>query len=148
MAIKIEDLQTILIESGIKDSALRSTIIKAAQALEEEVKADKEAQKGPKAKNKFTVLIRANADQKEILENTEAFLIKSPEEVDDNDILTRMKNASLEQNRNGKQRKTKITTWAEWFRNIKGKHRKPHQVQNVGKSPVRVIVLESEDIKF
>lgn len=152
MAIKIEDLQMILIQSGIKDAAQRSAIIKAAQALEEEAKAEREEQKGPKLKFQYSILVRCDDPAvKKVLESTEGWITKTAEHIDQGEIINRITVASARHNESLKKKlKNKISSYAEYFRLVKGKTLKDPEtgVKNVTKEPVRIIVLDQAEIKF
>jgi len=147
MSITLEELQQIAIESGL-DVKARSTLIKQAEELE----AAKKEEKGsgtPKSKSKYTVLIRGTEEQKKILENQEAFITKTPLDLDEDTIVNRIVVASALQNQNVKK-KGKIATFADYFAFIKSKHRKTEDtgVQNVTKTPVRILVLTEAEIPF
>ena len=148
MSLTKDEVQQALIDAGF-DLASRSKAIKAVEQLEQAKKDDAAANKGAKLKNKFTILIRGDDAQKAILEKQEAFLVKTPEDVDEDTIIERITISAARQNQAVK-RKGRIATYFDWIRLIKGKHRKTADtnVQNVGKEPVRIIVLTSEDIKF
>lgn len=148
MAIKIEELQDVLLAAGVKDQALRSAIIKEAEELENSKKEEREGSKGAKSKYNYTVLVRSdNPDIKAALENTECFIAKTSEEIDQNTIPDRMVWAAREQNRNAKRR-GKIFTLSDYFAFVKSKfHKNPEAgVKNVSKQPVRILVIENENL--
>ena len=148
MSFNKDDLSEILIQAGI-DQKKRSEAMKIAEELEA---AKKEERGGgaPKSKYNYTILIRADDPAvKKVLENTEGFICKTADTIDQATIPDRIKVASIEQNRNVRK-KGKISTWAEYFRFIKSKfHKNPEAgVKNVSKEPVRVIVLDKAEIDF
>lgn len=148
MAIKIEELSDLLLTAGVKDQALRTAIIKEAEELEAAKKEEREGSKGVKSKYNYTVIVRSdNADIKAALENTECFIAKTDEAIDQNTIPERMVYAAREQNRNCKK-KGKIFTLSDYFAYIKSKFHKNIEagVKNVSKQPVRIIVVEDENL--
>ena len=146
MAIKIEDLQSLLISAGIKDPAQRSAVIKAAQELEADAKSEREADKGPKQKNKFAIVVRGDAKLKEVLQA--GWVVKAPESSDNSTIHERIVNAARAQNDGSKAKKMKLFKYSEFFMFGKRKFSKNYDVQVMNREPVEVIVLETEDIKF
>lgn len=147
MSIKIDELQDILLAAGVKDQALRSAILKEAQALEDEKKEEKSDSKGPKAKNKFTVFIRCSPEHEKLFRDSAAFILKSPEEVPDENLTGLIKESAITQNRLAKK-KGKIYSFADWFAFVKGKNRKEQRIVNTTKSPVQIIPLTEENINF
>ena len=149
MSIKLDELQMILNAAGVKDAALKSAIIKEAEDLEASKKEERTSG-GPKLKNKLTVLIRTDDPSiKKFLENQAAFIVKTPETLDENTIVNRITVAAARQNQSVKK-KGRIATFADYFKFIKGKHRKTDDtnVLNAVKEPVRIVVLDTEDIPF
>jgi hypothetical protein len=149
MSLTIDELNDVLLQAGVQDAKLRSSILKEARALEEDKKAEKDPS-GKKSKYNYTIVVRSdNPAIKDALENTEAFIAKTAEEVDQGTILERMKVGAIEQNRNCKK-KGKIFTVADYFGFIKSKNHKIEGagVKNVSKQPVRIIVAEKAEIDF
>jgi len=149
MSLTIDELNDVLLQAGVKDNNLRSTILKEARALEEDKKAEKEPA-GKKSKYNYTIIVRSdNPAIKDTLENTEAFIAKTAEEVDQGTVLERMKVGALEQNRSVRKR-GKIHTIADYFGFIKSKNHKVEGagVKNVSKQPVRIVVAEKAEFDF
>jgi len=150
MSIKIEELNDILLAANVKDQAMRSAIIKEAEELEASKKEERESGKAPKSKYAYTVLIRVDDPVvKKIIENTEAFITKTAESIDQSQIIERITIGASRQNDSVKK-KGKINTFADYFAFIKSKFHKSEDagVKNVSKQPVRVIALDSAEIKF
>lgn len=144
-----EEISECLVQAGL-DPAARSKALKEIEAAEQAKKDDAAANKGQKLKNKLTVLIRTDDPiVKAALLNTAAFIVKTPESLDEDTIVNRITVSAARQNESIK-RKGKIATFADWFRLIKGKHRKTEDtnVQNAVKEPVRIVVLDTEEVPF
>ena len=151
MAIKIDELNDILLTAGVKDQALRSAIIKTAEELEQDKKADKdEAPK--KGKSKHVIFIRKDENGK----YAEAgCLAKVPQDSDNNTLLSRIQTAAAQHNEGGgkksnrgrKSKVGKIVSYLDFFSFCKRKFTKPVDIQPV-KDLCEVIVLEDENIKF
>ena len=146
MAISIEELSELLIQGGIKDSAVRSNIIKEAKILEETKKEDKKDSTGPKQKNKFLICVRGDEKLKEVLQA--GWVLKLPESSDNSTVANRIIGAARLQNEGSKAKKMKISTYRYFFMACKRKFSKQQDLQILNKEAVEVIVLETEDIKF
>ena len=146
MAISIEELSELLIQGGIKDSTIRSNIIKEAKILEETKKEDKKDSTGPKQKNKFLICVRGDEKLKEVLQA--GYIVKVPESSDNSTVHDRIVKAARLQNEGSKAKKMKILSYRDFFMACKRKFTKQHDIQQLTKEAVEVIVLESEDIKF
>jgi len=145
--IKIEELTLILTQAGVTDSKVKKAIIQEAEKLEADKKADKEAESGPKAKNRFVICVRGDDKLKEVLQA--GYIMKVPENSDNNTILERIQKSSAEQNNSGKRKKkVNINKYSEFFAYSKRKHTKAADLQPITKEVVEVIVLPSEDIDF
>jgi len=146
MSITKDDLAEILVQAGL-DAVACFKVIKIVEEVEQEKKEEK-GNNGPKAKNKYVILFRTDDDEiKKAITETEAFLVKTSESVDANEVPKLMLRAAVEQNANVK-RKGKIDKWNEWCRYVKGKYRKPYQVQPCSKEPVQIVILDTESIPF
>lgn len=143
MSLKVpDDLNEILIQSGV-DTALRSKIMKEAESLEADKKAEKSSNFGPKAKNKFVIMVRGDKTLADKVQ--QGWIIKVKENDDTNTLVERIKNAAKEQNVNGRK-KSIVNTFADVFKYLKRKFSKAHNWQPVTKEPAQVIVLEHEHI--
>lgn len=136
-----------IVNASVKDAAIKKAILAEAEQLEADKKAEREDSKGPKAKNKLTVFIRCAPENEKLFRASAAFILKSPEETPDENLTDLIKESALTQNRTAKK-KGKIFTWADWFAYIKGKNRKEQKIVNTTKSPVQIIPLTEENIKF
>jgi hypothetical protein len=147
MSLTLEEIEQSLIQAGL-DLASRQKALKELKEAEAAKKEEREGNKAAKSKYNYTVIVRSdNADIKAALENTECFISKTDEAIDQNTIVDRMKVAALEQNRNCKK-KGKIFTLGDYFAAVKSKfHKIPEAgVKNVSKQPVRIIVVENENL--
>jgi hypothetical protein len=152
MPIKIEELQSLLIEAGIKDVAQRSAVIKAAQELENEKKLEREENKdGPKAKNRHVFFVRK--DEKGNYSEA-GWVAKIPQDSDSNTLLSRIQTAAAKQNdggnKSGRGRKSKagkISKYSEFFTHSKRKFTKEAGIQPL-KDLIEVIILPTEEIDF
>jgi hypothetical protein len=149
MSFNKDDIQEILIQAGI-DQKKRSEAMKIADEIEAAKKEEREAGKSPKSKYNYTVLLRVDDPEiKKVIENTEAFITKTAESIDQSQIIERITIGASRQNDSVKK-KGKINTFADYFAFIKSKFHKSEDAgaKNVSKQPVRVIVLDSAEIKF
>jgi hypothetical protein len=140
--IKLEELATLLNEAQLdKDSY--NKVIELAEKLEEEKAEEREANKAPKNKNKFTIVVRGDEKLKEILQD--GWVVKTPLEQDDNELIERMQRAVGRSNDSQKKKKFLIKTFADFFLFCKRKFTKDDDVNilPLTKEPCRVIVLES-----
>ncbi len=148
MSLTKDEIAQCLIEAGL-DLPARQKAIKAIEEAEQEKKAEKEGG-AKKSKYAYTILVRSDDPAiKAALENTEAFISKTDESIDQNSIPDRIKVGAIEQNRNSKK-KGKIFTYADYFRYIKSKNHKIDGagVKNVSKEPVRILVLDKSELNF
>jgi hypothetical protein len=165
MSIKIEELQSILIEAGIP-AEKRSEAIKLAQEVEAEKKAEREEGKAPKSKTKYVVLIRGDEALK-VATSGGAWLVKMPDEADTSKTLDILTSAAARQNdakgskpSGGRGRPSKnagpITSWVELFDRVKAKFLKTicseshngRVLKVVTKEAVEIQVITSEDVSF
>lgn len=143
MAIKIDDLQEVLIQNGIEPEK-RSAIIKDLK--EAELAEKEEAEKAPRQKSKYTILIRGDAELAKVVQ--QGWIVQTPEEQDDSTLVDRLKIATARHNQNLKKKKWNVELWRDVFAYIKSKTTKDPEV-NVKiktKEPVRIIVLETEKV--
>jgi hypothetical protein len=146
MALTLEEVQMI-VNQNVKDAETKAAILRDAQEVEEDKKAEKEENKTPKSKNKYTVFIRCSPENEKLFRESAAFIMKSPEETPDEQLVNLIRDSAVLQNRTAK-RKGFIKTFADWFACIKGKNRKEFKIVNTTRQPVEVIPLTDENIKF
>jgi len=139
-----EDLQEILTQAGL-NAEQRSKVLKIAKEVENAKKEDKDDEKTPKGKNKFTIFIRGDAELAKKVAT--GWITKSPLDQDDNEAIERLQRAAKSQNEVAKRKKNPIKTWADLFKTLKSKSTKTFDT-NVAvstKDPVRVVVIEQEN---
>jgi hypothetical protein len=146
MAIKIDELSDILIQAGIADPALRSKVIKEAEALEKDKRIEAEENKAPKAKSKFVIFVRGDEALKKSVQA--GWITKIPENSDTSDILQRIQKAGAMQNKASKRQKTKVINYLDFFGFCKRKFTKQVNIQPVTKEAVEVVVLTTEEIPY
>ena len=152
MPIKIEELTDVLLAAGVKDQSLRTAILKEAQELENQKKAEREEDKidGPKAKNKHVFFVRK--DEKGNYSEA-GFCAKVPQDSDNNTLLERIQKASAMQNdkpkskRGRKGKGGKIEKYYDFFHGIKREYSKSVSIAPL-KELVEIIILPSEEIDF
>lgn len=139
-----DELQEILIQAGLSVEQ-RSKVVKIAKELEAAKKEEKEEGAVDKKKNKFTIFLRGDKDLAEKV--AAGWIVKSPQDVDDNEASERLIRAARYQNDASKRKKNPIRTWFDLFRHLKSKHTKTIEtnVSVTTKEAVRVIVLEDEN---
>lgn len=141
MAISINDLSDLMVQAGLT-AGDRAKVLKEARELEE----SKKTGSAPKQKYKLTVLVRGD----DALEATlaQAFVVKTPEDQDDDTLVDRLKLAGARHNQNAKRKKSIVATFADVFRTVKRKTTKETDINVaiLSKEPVRVVVLKSEQL--
>lgn len=141
MSIKLDDLQQILIEAGVKDPALRSEIIKVARETENDNKAEKE-DNGPKTKNQFGVVLLDPDGKVKGLELT-ALVVQIPEDDSLATTLDRIYRASYDFNATKKGQKLPVKTLYEAASHVKRKFFKEANIMVKTKVPVQVVVSDN-----
>ena len=141
--LKIEELQEILVQSGV-DLVLRSKIIKEAEELEAEKKADRGSDSTPKSKNKFVIVVRGDDNLAKELQS--GWVVSVAENDDVSTLVERFGKAARAQNDAQKRRKRFIQNWDEFFQSLKRKFSKAENFQPKTKEIVQVIVLTSDKV--
>jgi hypothetical protein len=141
--IEIDELQNLLIQAGV-DQKTRSTIVKEAEELAAEKKAEKSENKEPKKKNEFVVIIRGDDEVEKAVQS--AFVLQVPEGTADSTVIDRMLKAAKNQNNSAKRKKTFLSTWRDFFSFSKRKFTKEVDIQIKSKNAVPVYVLKTENI--
>lgn len=142
MSLKIDEIISAAQQAGITADKLK-VLRQELEELEKEKADDRAANKGPKAKNKFVILVRGDKDLAAKVQ--QGWIVKVKENDDTNTLVERIKSAAKEQNVNGRK-KSIVNTFADIFRFLKRKFSKAHNWQGVTKEPAQVIVLEKEHI--
>jgi 2-iminoacetate synthase ThiH len=139
--INIEELQAILIEAGL-DSKTRSTVLKTAEELVQEKKAEKEETKLPKQKKQFVVVVKTTADLKghEIVSS----VFQMSESEDANTLVERLQKAAKIQSSTAKRKKFILDKFSDIILHLKPKLAKTEGVQIKTKDWVHTIVLDSK----
>ena len=142
--LSIEELQSVLIDAGINDINDRKRVLEEAQKRLKEIEEDKADSKSPKSKYRYAVCVRGDEALKEILQ--EAWIVKMPEAIPEDDLIERIKKAARENNNNSKRQKSIVKTFRDVFAYLKRKYSKAENFQPINKEPCRVHVLTSENI--
>lgn len=145
MALTLDDLQEILIQSGFGTND-RAKAIQVAREYIEDIKEEKE--KNPRSKKKFTVLVRGEEELAEKIQ--QAWIVQTEDEQDDNELIQRLTTAAARHNENQKRKKHIVELWRDVFAWVKSKTLKDNDIKVAVKTkePVRVIFLSDEKVKF
>jgi hypothetical protein len=149
MSILIEELADLLFEAQVRPEDYNA-ILDLAKQLEDEKKAEREANKAPKSKNQLISVIKLSREtpHEDIHDdNVVSHVFQIPEEFDPNELIPSIVAAATEHNLACKRRKNLVTNFDD-IPHIKRKFLKEKNILLKTKEDwARVIVLP-EDIKF
>lgn len=140
--VSIDDITAALADSGIpKDS--QQKVLTYLKSVVEEEQAQKEAEKLPKQKNEFGVII---FDAEGHLKGKEftASVYQIPQGEDHNLVLGKISQAARDQNAASKRKKWHFDSLGSAIQGIKRKFIKDKNVNLKTKNPVRVIVSDNK----
>lgn len=138
--IDIEEVEQVLLERKVPDA---TAIINDLQKILDELAAEKEKEKEEKAKSEFVVLINdpnGLLDIEKAQNELTAYVVQQEEGEDACTILTKLGDATREQNLATKKKKKRLTNLREIFDGLKSKYLKERKVKIKTKEPVRVLV--------
>ena len=143
MALKLDEIMDSLIQAGI-DVKDRKKIIEELQKVEQEKKEEREANKAPKTKKEFVVLIRGDDDIKDKVQ--QAWVVQRTTGADNSNIVDQIKKVGRESNAAQKRNKNIVTLFREVFAHVKRKFWVPEDIMVKTKDPCQVVVINSESI--
>lgn len=131
--MNIDDLTEILRQNGVAAATITQIITDLKQAAE-----DNKGAAGPKAKNKFVVLLNSPTNE---LTNAQAWVVQVPEETPATDIMGKLAEAAREFNANTRKgKKNPVRTLADAALTVKRKFLKAVGVNVKTKLPVETVV--------
>ena len=145
MALKIEEIISILQEEKLPSETLRSIEAKL-ETVEQEKKDDREETTGPKGKNEFVIFVRGDARLKSILQQGWVVQVRAGEDIQN--LPIKMREAAKDNNAKQKRKKKPLSTWAGFFAACKRPFVKERGINIKTKEPVQVVVLESEELEL
>lgn len=143
MALKIEEIISILQEEQLPSDKLRS-IASKLETVEQEKKDEREETKEPKSKNEFVIFVRGDQNLKKVLQQGWVVQVKSGEDIQC--LPLKMRDAAKDNNAKQKRKKKPLTTWASFFAACKRPFLKERGINVKTKEAVQVVVLENEEI--
>lgn len=145
MSAKIEEVIICATQAGISADKI-AILRKELEELEAEKRAERDANKDSKSKNKYTILVRGPKELEAMVQ--QGWIVKTALDQDDGELVDRIKRGATRHNNAQKRRKSIISTFRDFFLLVKRKWTKEQDVavQVVTREPVRVIVLEEEKI--
>lgn len=133
--MNIDDLTEILRQNGVAAPTIKQIITDLKQAAE-----DNKGTAGPKAKNKFVVLLNSPTNE---LTNAQAWVVQVPEETAAADIMNKVSSAAREFNANTRKgKKNPVRTLADAALTVTRKFFKAAGVNIKTKIPVETIVTD------
>ena len=141
--IDLEQVEATLLEQKIEPAKVSAIIKDLEQALEEE-KADRDANKVPKAKWEYTVII--NDPEKKLDAEFTGWVVKQLEGQDSGLILGKLTDSAKNQNESSKKKKSLITNFGELFSDIKTKFLKEKGIKVCTKVAVRVLTVNGKTL--
>ena len=141
--ISIEQVEATLLEQKIEPSKVSAIIKDLEQAIEEE-KADRDANKVPKAKWEYTIII--NDPEKKLGTEFTGWVVKQLEGQDAGLMLGKLTDAAKTQNESSKRKKSLITGFGELFSAIKTKFLKEKGLKVCTKEAVRVLTVNGKTL--
>ena len=143
MKASIEQIEATLLERKIDPPKVAEIIKDLEQALEEE-KAERDANKVPKAKWEYTIII--DDPEKKLGTEFTGWVVKQQEGMDSGLILGKLTDAAKTQNESSKRKKSLITSFGELFSAIKTKFLKEKGLKVCTKSEVRVLTINGKTL--
>ncbi|HOT88634.1 MAG TPA: hypothetical protein PLC59_04020 [Bacteroidales bacterium] len=143
MKVSIEQIEATLLEKKIELPKVRE-IIKDLQQVIEEEKAEREANKVPKAKWEYLIFI--NDPEKKIETELTGWVVKQLEGQDASLCASKLIDAAQTQNESTKRKKSLITGFGELFSALKSKFLKEKGLKICTKEAVRVITVNGKTL--
>lgn len=138
--ISIEEIESVLQQRKVPNAG---DIIKDLEDIIAELQAEREANKEEKPKYEYVVVLhdptgKLITDKYE--EVVSAFVVQQEEGQDSGTILSKILDATKEQNESAKQKRSRLQNLREIFDGLKSKYLKEKKVKIKTKEPVRVII--------
>ena len=143
MKVTLEQIEATLLERKVEPVKVAEIIKDLEQAIEEE-KADREANKIPKALWEYTIII--NDPDKKLGNELEGWIVKHLEGQDSGLLLGKLTDAAKTQNESSKKKKSLITGFGELFSAIKTKFLKEKGLKVCTKTSVRVLTVNGKTL--
>jgi hypothetical protein len=144
MSIKLDELQELLVQASIPNDKIK-IVLQDAKDLEEKKKEEREANKAPKSKNEFVIVVRGDEQLKAALAQGWVMSVKTGDDV--STLPERFVKAAREHNSNVKKGKGTLLNWGDFFQRLKRVYSKMESFQIKTKEPVRVVVITNETFR-
>jgi hypothetical protein len=141
--ISLEQVEATLLERKIDPPKVQEIIKDLEQAMEEE-KAERDANKVPKAKWEYILFV--NDPEKKLGTEFTGWVVKQLEGQDSGLIVGKLTDAAKTQNESSKRKKSLITGFGELFSAIKTKFLKEKGLKVCTKEAVRVIPVNGKTL--
>jgi signal recognition particle GTPase len=143
MKVSLEQIEATLLERQIEPPKVQEIIKDLEQALEEE-KAERDANKVPKAKWEYLIVI--NDPEKKLGTEFTGWVVKQLEGQDSGLMLGKLTDAAKTQNESSKRKKSLITGFGELFSALKTKFLKEKGLKICTKEAVRVLTVNGKTL--
>lgn len=143
MKIDIEQIETTLLERKVEPLKVKEILKDLIQAAEED-KEDNAAEKGPKLKNEFLIVL--NDPEGKIKDEFTGWVITQSEGMDSSLALSKLTDAVRNQNEVTKKKKNIIKSFSELFHGLKPKSLKEKGIKIKTKEAVRVILVNGNTL--
>ncbi len=143
MKVSLEQIEATLLERKVDPPKVQEIIKDLLQVLEEE-KADRDANKVPKAKWEYLIVI--NDPDKKLGTEFTGWVVKNLEGQDAGLTLGKLTDAAKSQNESSKRKKSLITGFGELFSVIKTKFLKDKGLKVCTKEAVRVLTVNGKTL--
>ena len=141
--ISLEQIEATLLERKI-DPPKVAEIIKDLEQVIEEEKADRDANKVPKAKWEYVIFV--NDPDKKLGTDFTGWVVKQLEGQDSGLLMGKLTDAAKTQNESSKRKKSLITGFGELFSAIKTKFLKEKGIKVCTKEAVRVLTVNGKTL--
>lgn len=143
MKVDIEEVEALLLEKKIVEPSKVQEIVRDLVKVAEEVKEENAANKEPKAKWEWVIVLH---DKDGVLAGKEiaGWVVQQKDGQDSNLVLSKLQDAAAAQNESAKRKKFMITNFVELFEGLKSKFTKEKGVRVKTKELTRVILTDGK----
>ena len=140
MRIEIDEVESVLIQNKVESTKV-AAILKDLNQVVKELKNEKD----PTERQKWEYLIVLNDPEGHLAgKEIAGWVVQQVEGEDAGTALTRLVDASKEQNEKAKQKRSRINTLKEMFEGLKSKFTKSKKVRVKTKDLTRVLIIDGK----
>jgi len=142
--IALEEVESVLLQHKVQNT---TSIIEDLKQIIEEIKAEREAEKGIKSKYEFVVILNDPSGELKAQKKNEtisAYIVQQEEGEDANLILSKLQDAATDQNETSKRKKNRLENLRDIFANLKSKFIKSKKIKIKTKEPVQIILTDTK----